>query len=145
MSRGDLAIRRNLMIPARELAESASRSSGPGGQHVNKTSTRVTLRWNIPESAALSPTQRARLMKQLAPRLTRSGTLVIHAGRSRSRAQNREAARERLAEIVRDGLRTSRLRVPTRPGAGARKRRLEDKKRRGVAKQRRLRPRHDDL
>jgi ribosome-associated protein len=141
----DLEIRRSLVIPAGELSESASRAGGPGGQHVNKTSTRVTLRWNVCDSAALTAAQRARLLDRLGPRLTRSGSLVVHAGRSRSRAQNREAARARLAEIVREALRVTRRRVPTRPGKAAREHRIEAKKHRSETKRRRTPPRHDDF
>jgi ribosome-associated protein len=142
--RADLRIRRNLVIPAGELVESASRSGGPGGQHVNKTSTRVTLRWNVHDSAALGPTQRARLLARLGPRLTRGGDVVVHAGRFRSRAKNREAARARLAEIVLEALRVTRRRVPTRPGKAVRERRLQEKKHRGATKRGRARPRNDD-
>jgi ribosome-associated protein len=144
MSRRDLEIRRNLIIPASELEETASRSGGPGGQHVNKTSTRVTLRWNVRHSSALSDAQRARLLARLDPRLTRGGALVVHSGRTRSRAQNREAARERLAELVRDGLRVARHRTPTRPSRGARESRLTDKKHRGLTKRHRTRPTREE-
>ena len=82
----DLRIRRGLVIPAGELRASASRSSGPGGQHVNKSNTRVTLRWNALESAVLTPTQLGRLRRRLRTRLTRNGELVVHARRHRSRA-----------------------------------------------------------
>jgi ribosome-associated protein len=143
--RADLQIRRNLVIPASELVESASRAGGPGGQHLNKTSTRVTLRWNVRNSAALGATQRARLLARLGRRLTRSGDVVVHAGRSRSRAKNREAARARLAEIVREALRVTRRRVPTRPGKTVRERRLQEKKHRGATKRGRGRPRNEDL
>jgi ribosome-associated protein len=142
--RADLEIRRNLVIPASEIVESASRAGGPGGQHVNKTSTRVTLRWNVRDSAVLSAAQRARLLARLGPRLTRRGAVVVHAGRSRSRAQNREAARARLAEIVREALKTTRRRVPTRLGKAVRERRLQEKKRRGLTKRGRTRPRNDE-
>jgi ribosome-associated protein len=141
----DLEIRRSLVIPGCEISEAASRAGGPGGQHVNKTSTRVTLRWNVRDSAALGAAQRARLLERLGPRLTRSGSLVVHAARSRSRAQNREAARSRLAEIVRDALRTTRHRVPTRPGKASRERRLTQKKQRSATKRRRAAPDRDDL
>ena len=140
----DLRVRRGLVIPAAELQESASRSSGPGGQHVNKSSTRVTLRWNIESSPTLSDRQRARLMSQLAQRLTRDGALVIHAGRARSRVRNRERARERLVELVSAGLAMPRKRVATRPSAGARTRRLQQKKRRSAVKSARRPPRDDD-
>ncbi len=140
----DLRVSRGLLIPAAELRESASRSSGPGGQHVNKSSTRVTLRWNIETSRTLSDRQRTRLLSRLARRLTRDGELVIHAGRARSRARNRERARERLAELVSDALATPRKRLATRPSASARTRRLQQKKRRSAIKSGRRPPGVDD-
>jgi ribosome-associated protein len=140
----DLRVRRGLVIPAAELQESASRSSGPGGQHVNTSSTRVTLRWNIETSPTISDRQRARLLSQLAHRLTRNGELILHAGRARSRARNREQARERLVELVSEGLAVPRMRVATRPSAGARTRRLQQKKRRSAIKSHRRPPGADD-
>jgi ribosome-associated protein len=141
---GDLRVSRGLVIPASELHATASRSSGPGGQHVNKSSTRVTLRWNIEQSEALSDRQRALLLSRLDHRLTRSGELVLHAGRARSRARNLESARERLAAIVSRGLATARKRIPTRASAGARKRRVEQKRHRGSVKSQRRRPGVED-
>ena len=108
MSRRALPIQDRLVIPAAEIFESASRSSGPGGQHVNKTNTRITLRWNVLESSVLSAEQRTRIRSRLKNRLTQIGSLVVHAGRHRSQARNRELARERLAELVRDALATPR-------------------------------------
>jgi ribosome-associated protein len=140
----DLRIRSGLVIPASELLETASRSSGPGGQHVNKTSTRVTLRWNVQASPLLSSAQRRRLTERLGPRITRAGNLIVHCGASRSRAKNRETARQRLAELVRDGLHTTRQRVATRPGKGARERRLSEKKQRSTTKRQRGRVRDRD-
>jgi ribosome-associated protein len=139
----DLAVRRNLVIPGSELRETSSRAGGPGGQHVNKTSTRVTLRWSVARSAALSDAQRARLRRRLASRLTRGGDLVVHAATTRSRARNRERARERLAELVRDALAVPRPRRATRPSAASRERRLETKRRRAAAKRRRNRVREE--
>jgi ribosome-associated protein len=104
----------------------------------------VTLRWNIETSEALSDRQRALLLSRLDHRLTRSGELVLHAGRARSRARNLENARERLAKIVSGGLATARTRVATRASAGARKRRVEQKKRRSSVKSQRRRPELDD-
>jgi ribosome-associated protein len=134
VSRRDLPVRRGLVIPAGELRESASRAGGPGGQHVNKVSTRVTLRWNALESAVLTPTQLGRLRRRLRARLTRNGELVVHARRHRSRARNRELARERLAQLVREALASPRPRVPTRPSRAARKRTLAAKRRRSNVK-----------
>lgn len=138
-----LDVRPDLRIPEDELHESASRSSGPGGQHVNKTETRVTLRWSVRDSRALREDQRARLLSQLAGRLTQRGHLVVHAQRTRSRARNRELARERLAELVRDALHAPAERVATRPSRAQRARRLDVKRRRSAVKRTRCRPRED--
>ncbi len=140
----DLRVRRGLIIPAGELRASASRSSGPGGQHVNKSSTRMTLRWNIEASEVLSDRQRARLRSRLDHRLTQSGELILHAGRARSRTRNLERVRERLVEIVSEGLATARARVATKASAGARKRQAQRKQHRSEVKSRRRRPGLDD-
>ncbi len=139
----DLRVHRGLVIPAGELRASASRSGGPGGQHVNKSNTRVTLRWNIETSKALSDRQRALLRSRLDHRLTRGGELMLHAGRARSRARNLESARERLVEIVADGLATARARIATKASAGARKRQAQLKKHRSAVKSQRRRPGFD--
>lgn len=132
------------MIPGSELREQASRAGGPGGQHVNKTSTRVTLRWNAAESSALSAAQRARLLERLGSRLTREGEVVVHASDERSRTRNRALARERLAELVRRALAVRRPRRATRPTAGSRERRLAAKQRRASLKRVRRPPPPDD-
>ena len=132
---GDLFVRRGVVIPAGELVESASRSSGPGGQNVNKSNTRVTLRWCLRASQALDPIQRQRLEQRLGARVTRAGELIVHAQSQRSRERNRALARERLAELVRDALRTRAPRVATRAGARVRAR-GRDAKRRHSAKKR---------
>ena len=144
MSRRALPIQDRLVIPAAEIFESASRSSGPGGQHVNKTNTRITLRWHVLESSVLSAEQRTRIRSRLKNRLTQIGSLVVHAGRHRSQARNRELARERLAELVRDALATPRKRVPTKPDRGVRERTLAVKRRRSEVKRSRRRVRSDD-
>lgn len=131
---GSLRVRADLVIPATELREEATRSRGPGGQNVNKTSTRVTLRWNVAESAALAPEQRRRVEDRLGNRLTRAGELVIHCDRTRSQARNRELARARLAELVAGALAKRKSRRPTRPTRAARERRLEEKSRRSRVK-----------
>ncbi|MCP4037786.1 MAG: aminoacyl-tRNA hydrolase [bacterium] len=112
---GDLEIPPYLVISETEIEEAASRSGGPGGQHVNKSNTRVTLRWDLRASTAPSERQRATLLERLAPRLTRTGELVVHADRTRSRSRNREQARDRIRELVREALCERPDRRPTRP------------------------------
>jgi ribosome-associated protein len=129
-----------LVIPAAEMVERFSRSSGPGGQGVNTTDSRVELRWDIGGSAALSDEQRQLLINRLAGRL-RDGELVIFASEHRSQLQNRQAARARLAALVLDALAPpSPARRATRPSRAARERRVEDKRRRGQVKAARRRP-----
>jgi len=144
MSEGDLEVGRGVVIPEAEIREAASRSSGPGGQHVNKSNTRVTLRWNVADTEALSPAERARLMRRLDTRITLAGELVVHAQAHRQRSRNRELARERLAELVREGLATRRQRVATRPSRASKRRVLAEKRRRAALKRQRGRPGADD-
>ena len=131
-------------IPGGEIEELASRSSGPGGQHVNTSSTRVTLRWNLAESSGLRPEARERLLARLDSRLTTRGVLVVHADRHRSRARNREMARERLLELVENALHQEPPRRPTRPTKASKARRLDTKRRRSDEKRQRSR-RPEDL
>jgi ribosome-associated protein len=130
----DLAVDHGLVIPGTELVVTASRSSGPGGQHVNKSNTRVTLRWNVVTSAALDDPVRARLLHRLATRLTRTGDLVVHAEASRSRERNLDSARRRMAELVADGLHQRASRRSTRPTRSSRERRLREKSRQSDTK-----------
>ena len=131
---GDLRVNDGLVIPAHEIHEAASRSGGPGGQHVNRSRTRVTLRWNVRDSTVLEPVQRRRLLRRLAGRLTRRDHLVVHAGRHRSRGQNRGLARERLAELVDEALQVRAARVATRPTRASKQRMLDAKRRRSGVK-----------
>lgn len=128
-----------LVVPAEELVEQFSRASGPGGQGVNTTDSRVQLRLDLATTTALDDTQRARALARLAPRLT--GTvLAVDASEHRSQRQNRTAARERLAALLREALVPPVPRRPTRPTRGSQRRRLEDKRRRAEIKQDRRRP-----
>lgn len=140
----DIRIRPGLAIPASEVVELASRASGPGGQHVNKSATRVTLRWNPAESAVLSEPQRRRLLVALKSRLTRDGELVVHADRERSRRRNREAAQERIGELVRSGLEVPRHRHKTAPSRASKRRRRDTKRQRGEVKRGRGQVRSSD-
>jgi ribosome-associated protein len=131
------------MIPAAELSESASRAGVPGGQHVNKSNTRVNLRWSVSESPSLTPEQRERLLDRLSGRLTREGDLVVSSGAARSRARNRDAARGRLAQLVASALEVRAGRRPTRPTRSSKLRRLEEKTQRSRLKKQRTQ-RDDD-
>jgi ribosome-associated protein len=129
-----------LVVPSAELVERFSRSSGPGGQSVNTTDSRVELRWDVGASAALSDVQRAQLLDRLAARLI-DGVITIAASEHRSQLQNRQAARARLGMLLADALAPpAPARRATRPSRAARARRVEDKRRRGEIKSRRRRP-----
>jgi ribosome-associated protein len=139
-----LHVKRGLVIPEDELHVEVSRSGGPGGQNVNKVSTRVTLRWGMEASRVLGEGQRARLRERLAARLTRTGELLVHVDESRSQARNRELARVRMAGILRRALAEPRPRRATRPTRASRERRLGQKQQRSRTKQQRRRPSRDD-
>lgn len=130
---------RGLLIPARELRESFSHSSGPGGQGVNTSDSRVQLSFSVAESEAFSPAQRARLLEVLGPRLV-NGTLTLAAQEHRSQRRNRAADRARLAQILREALIPPLPRRATKPTKGSQRRRLEAKKQRSEVKANRQRP-----
>jgi ribosome-associated protein len=123
-----------------ELVFATSRSGGPGGQNVNKLETRVTLRFDLAGSPSLSEEQKARLRERLATRVTRAGVLHVTAQKHRTQAANRDAAIARFAELVRDALREETPRRKTRVPRAVRRRRLEEKKRRGLRKRERSGP-----
>lgn len=136
-------IPRGLVIPAAELHEHFTRSSGPGGQSVNTTDSRVQLRFDIAASAGLDERQKTRVLAALAQRL--SGTeLIIEAAEHRSQLRNRTAARERLAAALRESLAPPPVRRATKPTRGSQRRRLQAKKRRSQVKAGRGRPRAED-
>ena len=117
-----------------ELTESFSRSSGPGGQNVNKVSTAVELRFEAARSPALAPAVKTRLKRIAGRKWTLDGAVVIRVEDTRSQARNREIASERLAEMVRAALVAPKRRVATKPTLGSKKRRLKAKKVRGEVK-----------
>jgi ribosome-associated protein len=133
----DLTITSALVLPDAELAWSAVRSGGPGGQNVNKVATKVELRFDLARSVVLSPSVRARLAALARGRLDADGRLVIVADETRSQARNLELARARLAELVRAALVKPKPRRPTKPSRGAKERRLGDKRRESEKKARR--------
>ena len=129
-----------LVIPDAELVERFSRSSGPGGQSVNTTDSRVELSWDIAQSAALDEVQRDRLLTRLAGRVV-DGVLTIAASEHRSQLRNRTAARARLQRLVTEALEPpAPPRRATRPSRAARARRVESKRRHGELKASRRRP-----
>ncbi|MFF5171315.1 alternative ribosome rescue aminoacyl-tRNA hydrolase ArfB [Micromonospora sp. NPDC000089] len=122
------------LVPAAELRERFSRSSGPGGQGVNTTDSRVELSFDVAGTASLPPALRARALDRLANRLV-DGVLTIAASEHRAQLANREAARERLAALLREAVAPPPPpRRPTRPSRGAKERRLADKKRQSQRK-----------
>lgn len=127
--RGDLVVDARVTIPASDLSWTASRSGGPGGQHVNKTSTKIDLRFDLPGTEALWDAAKARMREMYAGRLDAEGKLVITNGGGRSQTANLEEARERLANLVRAALVVPKQRRKTRPSAGSKRRRLESKRR----------------
>ncbi len=127
-----------------ELSESFSRSSGPGGQNVNKVATAVELRFEAARSPSLTHAAKTRLRRLAGRRWTKEGAIVIRVEDTRSQARNREIAEERLAEMIRQALVAPKRRIATRPGLGAKRRRLDAKARRGQVKALRGRVKGDD-
>jgi ribosome-associated protein len=139
MSGDGIIVSPTLTIPPVELSFRATRAGGPGGQHVNTSSTRIELLWDLTHSTVVNDEVRARLLEKLAARVDAAGMIRVVASDRRSQAQNKEAASERLAQLVRQALVVPRKRRPTRPTAGSREERLAEKKRRGERKRDRRR------
>ncbi|MGA7610866.1 MAG: alternative ribosome rescue aminoacyl-tRNA hydrolase ArfB [Xanthobacteraceae bacterium] len=133
-----------ISIDESELTETFVRASGPGGQNVNKLATAVQLRFDVRHSPSLPADVRARVAVLAGRRLTQDGVLVIIAQRHRTQERNREDARERLTELIRQAAVPPKRRRPTRPTAASRERRIESKKRRsGVKRLRGTKPSFD--
>jgi ribosome-associated protein len=128
-----LHIRDGLSVPLSEIEIRASRSSGPGGQHANVTASRIEATFDVRNSTVLSEAQKARISAKVGPRIT------AVAQDARSQARNRELALQRLAQRLRDALHVPRPRTKTKPTKGSKRRRLDDKKRRGQTKEGRRR------
>jgi len=138
-----LRITETTTIPEEEIWFVASRSSGPGGQNVNKVSTRVTLLFDVVHSPSLTPEQVDRIRSHLSTRISKEGILRVTAQRERSQAANRERARERFVELMRDALAAHPERRPTRTPRRANEERLAGKQQRGRLKRERAAPGDD--
>jgi ribosome-associated protein len=130
-----LHIMTGLFIPENEIGFSASRSGGPGGQNVNKVSSKVTLAFDIAGSSALSDDQKEKIREKLARRINKEGILQVVSQRTRSQDMNRADALERFADLLRRALTPKRVSVKTRPPAGSKERRLESKRKRAITKE----------
>jgi ribosome-associated protein len=130
----DLAIKNGIVIPAHELEINAARAGGPGGQHVNKTSTKIIVRWNVTQSQALTPEQKTRVLEKLASQITKDGFLVVQSSESRSQAHNKKLALDRLAILISKSLHVAKKRKKTKIPEAIEQSRLEEKKRRGTVK-----------
>lgn len=139
-----LVVNAHVRIPRAELDIRATRSGGPGGQHVNTSSTKIELRWQPAASVALSAVQRERVLTALASKLDGEGWLRLTASEHRSQLQNREAAEARLVTIVKGALVVPKVRRATKPTFTSKVKRLEGKAQRSEVKQQRRRIRHDD-
>jgi ribosome-associated protein len=137
----DLVVTPRLTIPAGELEISFARSGGPGGQNVNKVSSKVDLRWNPTTSTALTLDDRNLLLDRLKNRLTTEGYLIVTSTATRDQIKNRDDAASKLILIVKSALHRDKPRKATKPSKGAKRRRLEDKRRNSEKKQNR---RYDD-
>jgi ribosome-associated protein len=132
--KNDVAVKNGIIIPEHELEITTSRSGGAGGQHVNKTSTKITVRWNVKTTSALNDEQKNRVLEKLASQLTAEGDLIIHSSATRSQEQNRKMALVRLAQIVSKALYVQKKRMKTKVSESTKHARLEEKSHRGHIK-----------
>jgi ribosome-associated protein len=126
-----------LTIPRSEIEARASRAGGAGGQHVNTSSTRIELRWNVRQSRAIDDATRQRILEKLSTRIDGDGTLRVVSSARRSQLQNREAAEARMAELVAAAMHREKPRKKTKPSRAAKQKRLDEKRRQSERKQNR--------
>lgn len=133
----DVVVNPQLSIPRSELTYRATRSGGPGGQHVNTSSTRVELLWHVAASPSLTDVQRARILSKLRNRIAEDGVLRLTSSGTRSQLQNKEDVTERLARLIDQALHQPKPRRKTKPSKASKEARLQEKKRRSETKRRR--------
>ena len=124
----------NFEIPEYELEISASRAGGPGGQHVNKTSTKITVRWNVHKTSALDDAQKARVLEKLSSELTKEGELLVHSSATRSQGQNKELAIKILTNKIQNALHVPKKRMKKKVPKSIKEARLQSKKKRSALK-----------
>ncbi|MHC1725002.1 MAG: alternative ribosome rescue aminoacyl-tRNA hydrolase ArfB [Syntrophobacteraceae bacterium] len=129
-----IRINEQIAIPEEQLRFTASLSSGPGGQNVNKVSSRVTLWFDVVNSPSLSPEQKELILRRLSTRISKEGILRVISQQTRSQAENKELAIERFVELLRDAVKQLPIRKKTRVSKGAKERRLEEKKQQSMLK-----------
>jgi len=132
--KNDLYIKNGITIPDHELEIATSRAGGPGGQHVNKTDTRITVRWNVNTTQALTEEQKTRVLEKLHNRLTSEGELIIHNSTSRSQNQNKKNALLILAQEIGDTLYIAKKRIATKVSKTLKEARLKSKSHRSSIK-----------
>lgn len=130
----NLFIKQGITIPEHELEITASRSGGAGGQHVNKTDTKITIRWNIKNSNALTEEQKQLILEKLASRITEDGDLIVHNSESRSQHQNKKNALNNLAAIIRGALHVLKKRIASKIPKALKEARLKNKSHRSEIK-----------
>ncbi len=142
--KNDLFIKNDIIVPDHEIEVTASKAGGPGGQFVNKTNSKITVRWNAQHTQALSSELKQRVLENLSSQLTTDGDLIIHNSASRSQQQNLKMALDLLADKIRNALKVPKKRVPTRVSKGAKASRRDSKAQRSNIKKMRSKISFDD-